>query len=82
MWRIFNPMVVAFLAKRFGRRLQFDAVGIGNEDFNTLQVMVDAAEDYGAKASLNLPSKSACTNGKVLESFATSITFTQAATKC
>ena len=59
-----------------------DAVGIGDEDFNTLQVMVDAAEDYGAKASLNLPPKSARTLGKFLESFATSITSTQAEMTC
>ena len=73
---------VASLAKRFGRRLQFDAVGIGDEDFDTLEAMVDTAADYGAKASLKLPSKSAGVLGNVLESFATSVTSTQTEMTC
>ncbi len=69
---------VASLSKRFGRRMQFDAVGIGSEDdFGTLEKMVNEAKDYGVKASLNLPSMSSSDLGDVLHSFATSITSTQ-----
>jgi Mg-chelatase subunit ChlD len=46
------------LAKQFGRRLTFQAVGLGDSDFSTLKLMVEAAADYGAKAQLNTPSMS------------------------
>ena len=69
---------VATLAKKFGRRLQFDAVGIGSSDnFDTLQDMVETAKDYGAKANFLLPSMSSSSLGDMLQSFATSITSTQ-----
>ena len=73
---------VASLASKFGRRLQFTAVGIGDEDFTTLEEMVDEASDYGAKASMNLPSRSAGALGNVLGTFATSITSTQTEMTC
>ena len=73
---------VASLASTFGRRLQFTAVGIGDEDFTTLEEMVDEASDYGAKASMNLPSRSAGALGNVLGTFATSITSTQTEMTC
>ena len=60
---------VASLAKQFGKRLQVDAVGIGDVTFETLQAMVERAEDYGPKASMNLASKSAGALISVLESF-------------
>lgn len=69
---------IASLAKKFGRTLSFDAVGIGDEDnFDTLQKMVDEAKDYGANASLKLPSKTSSALGDVLHSFASSVTSTQ-----
>ena len=69
---------IASLAKRFGRTLSFDAVGIGDVDnFDTLQKMVDEAKDYGANASLKLPSRTSSALGDVLHSFATSVTSTQ-----
>ena len=73
---------VASLAKQFGRRLQFTAIGIGDEDFSTLQEMVDVANDYGAKASMNLPSRSAGILGDVLETFSSSVTSTQTEMTC
>jgi hypothetical protein len=74
---------VASLAKKFGRRLQFDAVGIGSaDDFNLLEAMVEAAADYGAKASFSLPSLSSSAMGNVLKSFATSMTSTQTEMTC
>ena len=69
---------VATLAKKFGRRLQFDAVGIGSsENFDALQDMVETAKDYGANANFLLPSMSSSSLGNMLQSFATSITSTQ-----
>ena len=69
---------IALLAKRFGRTLSFDAVGVGDEDnFDTLQRMVDEAKDYGANASFKLPSKTTSAIGDVLQSFASSVTTTQ-----
>ena len=73
---------VASLASKFGRRLQFTAVGIGDEDFITLENMVDVASDYGAKASMNIPSKSAGALGDVLGTFATAIASTQKEMTC
>mmetsp|Transcript_19293 Transcript_19293/g.28533 ORF Transcript_19293/g.28533 Transcript_19293/m.28533 type:complete len:83 (+) Transcript_19293:42-290(+) len=37
---------VCSLAKQFGRCLDFSSVGIGDEGFNTLVKMVDAAEGF------------------------------------
>jgi hypothetical protein len=65
------------LAKQFGRRLTFHAVGLGDSDFSTLQLMVDAAADYGAKAELSNPSMSSSSLGEVFTSVATSVTSTQ-----
>lgn len=66
------------LAKNFGRRLQFDAVGIGcASEFQHLESMVKTAEDQGAKSNLLLPSKTTSALGSVLHSFSTSLTETQ-----
>lgn len=69
---------VCAIAKKFGRRLQFDAVGIGDsDDFVTLELMVHAAEEYHCKASMSLPSMSSSDLGVVFQTFATSMTSTQ-----
>jgi hypothetical protein len=74
---------VASLAKKFGRRLQFDAVGIGSSnEFQLLEAMVDIAADYGAKSSFSLPSLTSSAMGNVLKSFATSMTSTQTEMTC
>ena len=74
---------VALLAKKFGRRLQFHAVGIGSADeFQLLEEMVKVAGDYGAEASFSLPSLSSSAMGNVLKSFATSMTSTQTEMTC
>lgn len=69
---------VASLAKKFGRRLTFTAIGIGDiEDFSTLEKMVEAAKDYGAISSFQLPSMSSSSLGVSFTSVATSLTTTQ-----
>jgi Mg-chelatase subunit ChlD len=66
------------LAKNFGRRLNFEAIGIGSlDDFETLQGMVDAATDYGAIAHFRLPSMSSSGIGDAFTSVAASLTTTQ-----
>ena len=66
------------LVKEFGRRLQFNSIGMGSfEEFDALQGMVNAAEDYGSNASLMLPSMSSSSLGDVFQSFTSSLTTTQ-----
>jgi len=69
---------VGHLAKRFGRRLNFEAIGIGDLDnFDTLQAMVDAATDYGAVANFRLPSMTSMGIGDAFSLTATSVTITK-----
>jgi Mg-chelatase subunit ChlD len=69
---------VGQLAKNFGRRLNFEAIGIGSlDEFKTLQGMVDAASDYGAIANFRLPSMSSSGIGDAFTSVAKSLTTTQ-----
>jgi Mg-chelatase subunit ChlD len=69
---------VGQLAKNFGRRLNFEAIGIGSlDDFKTLQGMVDAASDFGAIAHFRLPSMSSSGIGDAFTSVAASLTTTQ-----
>jgi hypothetical protein len=69
---------VGQLAKNFGRRQNFKAIGIGSsDDFKTLQVVVDAASDYGAIAHFRLPSISSSSIGDAFTSVAASLTTTQ-----
>ena len=69
---------VESLAKSFGRRLTFTAIGIGDlDDFSMLQRMVDAAKDYGATAEFKLPSMTSSSLGLTFTSVATSLTTTQ-----
>jgi hypothetical protein len=66
------------LAKQFGRRLAFTAIGIGDrKDFETLEQMVDAALDYGATAELRLPSMASASLGEAFTSVATTLTSTK-----
>lgn len=66
------------LSKKFGRRLTFSTVGIGDsDDFDTLRKMVDAASDFGVQASFKLPSRSSSGIGTAFSSVSTSITNTQ-----
>jgi hypothetical protein len=69
---------VGELAKKFGRRLTFAAIGIGNpDDFDTLKDMVEAASDYGALSSFRLPSMTCSGIGDAFTSVAASLTTTQ-----
>lgn len=69
---------VADLAKQFGRRLTFKAIAIGDyDDFEMLERMVDAANDYGARADFCLPSMTSSALGDAFTSIAASITSTQ-----
>lgn len=69
---------VGQLAKRFGRRLNFEAIGLGDLDnFDTLQAMVDSATDYGAVANFRLPSMTSLGIGDAFSLTATSVTTTK-----
>jgi hypothetical protein len=67
---------VAALGKKFGRRLTFTAVGIGNHssEFEVLKNMVDTAKDYGVQSSFMLPSMTTSDFGVSLTSTATTLT--------
>jgi hypothetical protein len=69
---------VGILAKAFGRRFTFHAVGIGDyEDFDVLERMVAAADDFGARAEFSRPSMTSTAIGEVFSSVATSVSSTQ-----
>jgi hypothetical protein len=69
---------VETLASQFGRRLTFSAIGMGkSDDFEMLQMMVDAAKEYGAIGSFQLPSLTTSDLGNAFSSVASSITTTQ-----
>ena len=77
-WRSVIANRVERLAEKFGRRLTFTAIGIGDlESFETLEKMVEAAKEYGAIAEFRLPSMTSASLGNVFTSVATSITTTQ-----
>ena len=77
-WRCIISERVERLAEKFGRRLTFTAIGIGDyESFETLEKMVEAAKDYGAIAEFRRPSMTSASLGSVFTSVATSITTTQ-----
>jgi len=70
--------VVGDLAKKFGRRLTFATIGIGNShDFDTLRAMVDIASDFGAVGIFRLPSLTCSSIGDAFSSVATSVTTTK-----
>jgi hypothetical protein len=69
---------VESLAKQFGRRLTFSAMGVGDMvDFVTLERMVDAAKDYGAIAHFSNPSKTSIAIGGVFTALSSTLTATQ-----
>ena len=69
---------VRSLSEKFGRRLTFTAVGIGDlENFDTLNQMVEVAWDYGVQAEFRLPSFTSSSIGEVFTSSAQSLTTTQ-----
>jgi len=69
---------VGDLARQFGRRLTFAAIGIGDmNNFAVLESMVEAAKDYNANAIFQLPSMTSTAIGAVFTSVATSVTTTQ-----
>mmetsp|Transcript_14738 Transcript_14738/g.27717 ORF Transcript_14738/g.27717 Transcript_14738/m.27717 type:complete len:294 (+) Transcript_14738:622-1503(+) len=70
---------VESLGKKFGRRLSFTAIGIGNHssEFYMLKNMVDSAKDYGVQSSFVLPSMTTSMLGVSLTSTATTLTKTQ-----
>lgn len=66
------------LARRFGRRYTFTAVGIGDyDDFEVLEKMVEAAKEFGANATFELPSMTSSSLGEVFTSVASSVTTMQ-----
>ncbi|VEU44405.1 unnamed protein product [Pseudo-nitzschia multistriata] len=70
---------VESLGMRFGRRLTFYTVGMGNDpnEFRMLRQMSDTAKDYGVQSFFQLPSMSTSSLGLSLTSTATTITKTQ-----
>jgi len=69
---------VESLAKQFGRRLTFTAMGVGDmDDFATLEAMVDAAKDYGAVSHFANPSKTSIAIGGVFTALSSTLTATQ-----
>jgi hypothetical protein len=70
---------VESLSTRFGRRLSFSAIGIGNDthEFEMLHSMVDTASDFGVQSSFVLPSMTTSSLGMSLTSTATTLTKTQ-----
>jgi hypothetical protein len=77
-WKMKIERRVGAIAKMFGRRLTFTAIGIGEcKDFGALQQMVDAALDYGAMAELQVPSTASLAIGSVFTSVAASLTTTK-----
>jgi putative lipoic acid-binding regulatory protein len=70
---------VESLAEKFGGRLTFKGIGIGDrqEDFTMIQKMVEAAKDYGAKSSFERPSMASSSLGGAFSSVAASISATQ-----
>jgi von Willebrand factor type A domain len=66
------------IAKQFGCRLNFSAIGMGNPgDFQMLQRMVYAAKDYGAQATFYLPSKTSAALGTSFTASATALSTLQ-----
>ena len=67
------------LGTRFGRRLSFAAIGIGNDpfEFEMLKKMVDSASDFGVQSSFVLPSMTTSSLGLSLTSLATTLAKTQ-----
>ena len=69
---------VKSLAERFGRRLTFSTIGIGDpDDFDTLRAMADAAADYGVQASFELPSMTSSCLGNAFSTVSSTLTSTQ-----
>ena len=69
---------VESLAKQFGRRLSFTALGIGDmENFSTLESMVDGAKDYGANAHFANPAKTSAAIGGIFTALSSTLTATQ-----
>jgi hypothetical protein len=70
---------VESLGMKFGRRLTFTTIGIGNhsDEFEMLKNMVVVAKDYGVQSFFVLPSMTTSSLGVSLTSTATTITKTQ-----
>jgi len=69
---------VGNLAQKFGRRLSFTAIGVGDySQFDLLERMVEEAKDYGAIGLFALPSMTSASLGDIFTSVATSLTTTQ-----
>jgi Alpha-kinase family len=69
---------IGVLSSKFGRRLTFTAIGIGDKvKFNTLKAMVEEARDYDVKAELHLPSLTSEAIGGAFTSTVTSTMETQ-----
>jgi hypothetical protein len=66
------------IARQFGRRLTFTAIGIGDYgQFRVLEDMVEAAKDYGAIATFKLPSMTSEALGQVFTTVSSSVTTTK-----
>ena len=73
------PNSVESLGMKFGRRLTFTTIGIGNhsDEFEMLRNMAGVAKDYGVQSFFVLPSMTTSSLGVSLTSTATTITKTQ-----
>ena len=77
-WNLQIVEQVETLAKQFGRRLTFKAVGIGEmKDFATLERMAEGAKDFGAISSFSNPSKTSMAIGGVFTALSSTLTATQ-----
>ena len=77
-WNLQIVEKVECLAKQFGRRLTFTAMGVGDmDDFATLESMVDAAKDYGAISHFSNPSMTSVAIGGVFTALSSTLTATQ-----
>ena len=62
------------IAEKFGRRLSFSAVGMGDAvQFDLLQRLVDICRDFGCQAELQKPSLAAASIGSAFSSAASSL---------
>jgi len=66
------------MASKFGRRFTFSTIGMGSSTtFDTLQELVESANDFGSVGSFSVPSMSCAAIGRAISSVATSLTTTQ-----
>ncbi|CAB9502452.1 Myosin heavy chain kinase [Seminavis robusta] len=67
------------IASKFGRRLTISCIGMADkdEDFSTLEAMVEEAKQFGSVASFNKPSLDTDSLSSIITSLVTSLTTTK-----